>query len=722
MDTDVIKEFLVGLGFKVDANGLKTFMGTLEGVTKAALAVGVGVTAAAVATVAAVSDISEKFEDLYYASQRIKSSVSNIQGYSFSIGQLGGHADEALGSLEGLASFLRSNPGGEKFLQSMGVATRDAKNNVRDTVDIFDDLGKRFKTMPFYRQKVYAGILGIDEKTLIAMTKDVDKFKDKYAEMYRAAGVDPEKAAAGAVVFMNKLRDLRAEGGVLAVMFGERLAPAAYFFVGAMENGIWVLEKLDQVTGGLTTDFISVAIAMGVASKAAKFLGLDLMALLGKALAPLMLRLAVFAGSLLPAVGDAIMAVAAAIEVGGVIAFGWIALIIAAIVALAYGVYKLIENWDDVAAFFGRMWDDVVGFFKDAAAWIAKFVGQMGPDALKSAWGGITGFFTEIWDSLTATFKAGWDRIKPYVEAMARLIKRDWAKFVGQMGPDALKSAWGGITGFFTEIWDSLTATFKAGWDRIKPYVEAMARLIKRDWAGALGAVAGGVVGFAIAGPVGAVAGAVAGGALADKASTPEGRKALTEAVKGAGKDAMAFFQKAGWTAAQAAGIVANIHRESGFKAGAVGDGGRAFGLGQWHPDRQRAFAAFAGHDIQHSTAQEQLAFINYELTKGSEKMAGNILRATKGAFAAGAVVSRHYERPGNADGEASARGALAEGYFGGTNLAPAGGKKVTIHQTNKTDINVHGSTSPHETAKAVSGTQDRVHGDAIRNLKGALI
>jgi hypothetical protein len=433
-----------------------------------------------------------------------------------------------------------------------------------------------------------------------------------------------------------------------------------------MEKGILGLEKLDQVTGGLTTDFISVAIAMGVASKAAKFLGLDLMALLGKALAPLMLRLAVFAGSLLPAVGDAIMAVAAAIEVGGVIAFGWIALIIAAIVALAYGVYKLIENWDDVAAFFGRMWDDVVGFFKDAAAWIAKFVGQMGPDALKSAWGGITGFFTEIWDSLTATFKAGWDRIKPYVEAMARLIKRDWA--------------------------------------------------------GALGAVAGGVVGFAIAGPVGAVAGAVAGGALADKASTPEGRKALTEAVKGAGKDAMAFFQKAGWTAAQAAGIVANIHRESGFKAGAVGDGGRAFGLGQWHPDRQRAFAAFAGHDIQHSTAQEQLAFINYELTKGSEKMAGNILRATKGAFAAGAVVSRHYERPGNADGEASARGALAEGYFGGTNLAPAGGKKVTIHQTNKTDINVHGSTSPHETAKAVSGTQDRVHGDAIRNLKGALI
>ncbi len=667
MDADTIKDFLVGLGFKVDEHGLKNFMGTLEGVTKAAMAVGVGVTAAAVATVAAVAEISEKFEDLYYASQRINSTVSNVQGYDFAIGQLGGTAEGSLSSLEALGSFLRSNPGGEKFIQSIGVATRDANGQLRDNVKIQEDLAKRYKSMPFYRAKVYAGILGTDEKTLIAMMKDVDKFKDRYAQMYRAAGIDPEKAAAGAVLFMNKLRDLQAQGGVLAAMFGERLAPAAMLFMGALEKGIWIIEKLDQLTGGLTTDFISVAIGMGIASKAAKLLGLDLIALIGKALAPLLLRVAILAAQWLPALGDAIMGVAAAIEAGGVIAFGWIALIIAAVVGLIYAGYELVEHWGDVSAFFGRMWDDVLGFFKSAAAWISKFVGQMGPAALKAAWAGIGGFF-------------------------------------------------GGL-------WDGLERTFKAGWDRIKPYVEAMAKLVKRDWAGALGAVAGGVIGFAVGGVPGAVAGAVAGGALGDKASTPEGRKALAEALKGTAGQAMAFFQRAGWTAAQAAGIVANIHRESGFKAGAVGDSGSAFGLGQWHKDRQDAFKAWAGHDIKQSTFQEQLGFINYELTKGSEKMAGHILRATKDAFSAGAVVSSRYERPADRAGEANRRGALAEGYFSGANLAPAGsGKHITITQHAKADIHVHGSSSPNEAAKAVEGAQKRINGDAVRNLKGAVV
>lgn len=622
---DSIKDFLVGLGFKVDQAGLKTFLGTLEGVTRAAMAVGVGVTAAATATVAAVAEISEKFEDMYYASQRIHSTVSNVQGYDFAIGQLGGSADESLSSLEALGSFLRSNPGGEKFIQSIGVATRDANGELRDNVKIQEDLARRYKTMPFYRAKVYAGLLGTDEKTLIAMMKDVDKFKDKYADMYKAAGVDPEKAAAGAVLFMNKLRELRAEGGVLAVMFGERLAPAALFFMNIVEKTIWLIEKLDQVTGGLSTAFISTAVGIGIASKATKILGLDLIGLMGKAIAPLLLRLAVLASSALPAVGDAILAVAAAIEAGGIIAFGWVALIIGAIAAIGYGAYQLFEHWGDVEKFFGNMWD-------------------------------------------------------------------------------------------------GLKKTFKAGWDYIKPYVEAMAKLVKKDWAGALGAVAGGVIGFAVAGPVGAVAGAVAGGALGQQMGSPEGRKALADSLKGAGKDAMAFFQKAGWSAAQAAGIAANIHRESGFNAGAVGDGGRAIGLGQWHPDRQKAFAAWAGHDIRQSTFEEQLGFINFELTKGREKVAGNILRATKDAFSAGAVVSTHYERPGNVNGEANARGALAEGYFSGANLAPNGGKKVTIEQNNKTDIHVHGTTTPKETAKAVIDSQTRVHGDAVRNLKGAVV
>jgi hypothetical protein len=127
-------------------------------------------------------------------------------------------------------------------------------------------------------------------------------------------------------------------------------------------------------------------------------------------------------------------------------------------------------------------------------------------------------------------------------------------------------------------------------------------------------------------------------------------------------REAFGFFREKGWTAAQSAGVVANLRHESGagLDHQARGDGGRAFGLAQWHPDRQRAFRLWAGKPIQQASFQEQLGFVHYELTQGQERAAGEALRNTRTAAEAGAVVSRRYERPANAEGEAAARARTA--------------------------------------------------------------
>ena len=49
-------------------------------------------------------------------------------------------------------------------------------------------------------------------------------------------------------------------------------------------------------------------------------------------------------------------------------------------------------------------------------------------------------------------------------------------------------------------------------------------------------------------------------------------------------------LQDLGWNQAQATGIAANIQAESNFKPDASGDGGKAYGIAQWHPDRQQEF------------------------------------------------------------------------------------------------------------------------------------
>jgi hypothetical protein len=124
---------------------------------------------------------------------------------------------------------------------------------------------------------------------------------------------------------------------------------------------------------------------------------------------------------------------------------------------------------------------------------------------------------------------------------------------------------------------------------------------------------------------------------------------------------AMDYFQSQGWTPVQAAGISANVARESGFNEHAVGDGGSAFGLPQWHRDRAAALAAHFGKPVDQMSFGEQLTAINYELREGGEKKAGDALSHAGGAGEAGAIVSRMYERPAGGAAEADSRGMSAE-------------------------------------------------------------
>lgn len=125
------------------------------------------------------------------------------------------------------------------------------------------------------------------------------------------------------------------------------------------------------------------------------------------------------------------------------------------------------------------------------------------------------------------------------------------------------------------------------------------------------------------------------------------------------------FFRAKGWTEEQAMGIAANLQQESGFRHDAVGDGGNAYGIAQWHKDRQENFRRFSGKSIRESTPAEQLEFVNYELTKGAEKSAGDRLRMADNAYDAATTVSQYYERPADREGEAQRRGQLAQSYPG---------------------------------------------------------
>lgn len=111
-------------------------------------------------------------------------------------------------------------------------------------------------------------------------------------------------------------------------------------------------------------------------------------------------------------------------------------------------------------------------------------------------------------------------------------------------------------------------------------------------------------------------------------------------------KQAMDFFMAQGLSREQAAGLVGNLQAESGagLNTHAVGDGGRAFGIAQWHPDRQALFKKAFGKDIRQSTFEEQLQFIMWEF-QNTEKSAFNRIKQATTASEAAVTVDKFYER-----------------------------------------------------------------------------
>lgn len=122
---------------------------------------------------------------------------------------------------------------------------------------------------------------------------------------------------------------------------------------------------------------------------------------------------------------------------------------------------------------------------------------------------------------------------------------------------------------------------------------------------------------------------------------------------------ARGFFESRGWSSAQSAGIAANLIKESSTNPRAVGDGGLAYGIAQWHPDRQANFTTVIGGDIRSSTLEQQLTFVDWEL-RNTESKAGDRLKRAKSPEEAAGIVSRYYERPKAVTAEMRERGEIA--------------------------------------------------------------
>jgi hypothetical protein len=113
------------------------------------------ISASALTVSVGVSALASKLENLYFVSKRTGAAASSLKAFDFAARNLGVSTESAFGAVENLAKFLRNNPAGEGYLATLGVQTRNANGELRDTVDILSDLGAELAKKPTWLASQY---------------------------------------------------------------------------------------------------------------------------------------------------------------------------------------------------------------------------------------------------------------------------------------------------------------------------------------------------------------------------------------------------------------------------------------------------------------------------------------------------------------------------------------------------------------------------------------
>ena len=128
--------------------------------------------------------------------------------------------------------------------------------------------------------------------------------------------------------------------------------------------------------------------------------------------------------------------------------------------------------------------------------------------------------------------------------------------------------------------------------------------------------------------------------------------------------------QVMGYNTAAAAGVLANINYESGFRTTVNGDGGTSFGICQWHAGRKTRLLEYCkGYNVSADSLVGQLAYLKYEL-ETFYPLVHNYLKGVEntaqGAYDAGYFFCWHFESPASREAQSVKRGQSGQNtYYG---------------------------------------------------------
>lgn len=207
---DVLRQFLVDLTFKHDENSLKKFEVSVVEATHKVREFSLAIVAMAVAIEESLRRVANRYEELFYLSQRTGVAASSIRGLEFAFKQIGLTAGDADALMAGLASRMRDMPGLRPSITAIVGPFNDVADALRRLAHWY---GEQARQGPALEAAARARLraLGIESETLRQWSLNVEKAaeaEEHHRHILHLFHLDQQQAAKLATEVVEKWNDL----------------------------------------------------------------------------------------------------------------------------------------------------------------------------------------------------------------------------------------------------------------------------------------------------------------------------------------------------------------------------------------------------------------------------------------------------------------------------------------------------------------------------------
>jgi len=263
METEVLKEFLVKLGFNIDENSLNNFNSSIIKASAGVMAFGVAVTAMASEIVHTVQEVANQYKQLDLLAKQLNTTAEAVDGFIDTAGVMGISEETATESLKSMSRAVEDAGMGigrsKVIFEKLGISVTDANGKVRGTMDVMSDLQVKMQGMGRGEQLRVMERLGLDPKMLLMFNASLEKTKYIGGELSKidvAAGFNLDKSIAESKAFSASWKDMRMEINLFKTLFDKIKEAIAVYLMPKIREAI---EKITSTIHDMRNEVMELA-------------------------------------------------------------------------------------------------------------------------------------------------------------------------------------------------------------------------------------------------------------------------------------------------------------------------------------------------------------------------------------------------------------------------------------------------------------------------------